>query len=74
MCETEMEISGCGAGARKRKEDSMRGASAEGNLSRVGFRRMRNPQAKTWVKGQSPRAASALSIALSKKELGLWSF
>lgn len=32
MCETEVEISGCGAGARKRKEDSMRGANAEGDL------------------------------------------
>jgi hypothetical protein len=47
MCETEVEMSGCGAGALKCKEDSMRGANSEGDLGRVGFRGMRNPQAKT---------------------------
>jgi hypothetical protein len=33
MCETEVEISGRGAGALKCKEDSMRGANAEGDLA-----------------------------------------
>jgi len=48
MCETEGEMSGCGAGALKRKEDSMRGANAEGDLAQKSdFRGMRNPQAKT---------------------------
>ena len=32
MCETGGEMSGCGAGARNREEDSMRGANAEGDL------------------------------------------
>jgi hypothetical protein len=32
MCETEVEMSGCGAGALDGKEDSMRGANAEGDL------------------------------------------
>jgi len=32
MCETEGEMSGCGAGAVIDKEDSMRGANAEGDL------------------------------------------
>jgi hypothetical protein len=56
------------------KEDSMRVPMRKGFGAEVGFRRMRNPQVKTRVKGQPPRAASALSIALSKKEPGLWSF
>ena len=32
MCETEGDASECGAGARKRQEDLMRGANAEGDL------------------------------------------
>jgi len=32
MCATEGEMSGCGAGALKCKEDSMRGANAEGGF------------------------------------------
>lgn len=33
MCETEAEMSGCGAGALIDKEDSMRGANTKGDLA-----------------------------------------
>jgi hypothetical protein len=32
MCETEVEMSECGAGALKCEKDSMRGANAEGDF------------------------------------------